>query len=255
MTLRTVLGFFIATAIALIARRARSLSPSGAIAAVVVGTIAASAGWNWGLLLILYFAGSTALSHFGRVEKERRTESTVAKGGERDATQVLANGLVFTVGAAAHWFPLAAGALAASAADTWATEIGTLYGQHPRSVLTRKRVPPGTSGGVSAVGTLAAVAGACFIGALVKVLRFAQDDGVVVAIVAGGIAGAFADTLIGATIQSRRWCDRCRTDTERPVHVCGAATTKRRGIGWLDNDAVNFIATLAGGLLAALMSR
>ena len=62
-----------------------------------------------------------------------RTASIVAKGGERDAMQVLANGAMFAGAAFAmvlrpdtRWIALGAGALAASAADTWATEIGTL---------------------------------------------------------------------------------------------------------------------------------
>jgi len=248
MTLRVVLGFIIAAAIALFARRTRSLSTSGAIAAVVVGTVAVAAGWNWGLLLILYFASSTALSHFGRAEKERRTSSIVEKGGERDAIQVLANGLVFAIGAATHSLALGAGALAASAADTWATEIGTLYGRHPRSILTFRRVAPGTSGGVSLIGTLAAVAGACFIAILVR-------DSARIPVVIGGVAGAFADTLLGATIQSRRWCDACRTETERQIHDCAQPTRALRGLGWLDNDVVNFLATLVGGLLAASLAR
>jgi uncharacterized protein (TIGR00297 family) len=271
VTLRTGLGFFIALVIALVARRTRSLSTSGAAAAIVVGTIAVSAGWSWGALLILYFAGSTALSHLGRREKERRTESIVAKGGERDATQVLANGLVFAIAALMRWPALGAGALAASAADTWATEIGTLYGGQPRSILTLRRVPAGTSGGVSWIGTLASIAGACFIAIVAVilrlsaatakdlsdwtgVLRFAQDDGAV-AIIIGGVAGAFVDTLLGATLQTRRWCAACRTETEREIHSCGAATEIRRGLGWLDNDVVNFVATCAGGLLAAALAR
>lgn len=253
MTLRTALGFLIALTIALIARRTRSLSTSGAVAAVVIGTISVAAGWNWGALLILYFGSSTVLSHFGRAEKERRTESIVAKSGERDAIQVLANGFVFTIAAVLHAFPLGAGALAASAADTWATEVGTLYGRHPRSILSLRRVRPGTSGGVSVIGTLAAIAGACFIGIIARATT--GDRRVLTAIVIGGVAGAFVDTIFGATVQSRRWCESCRVQTERNTHSCGTVTTPRHGLAWLDNDAVNFVATLAGGLLAALLSR
>src|ERR1043166_4141362 len=156
MIQRFLIGFLAAIIIALVARRTRSLSPSGAVAAVLVGTAAVAAGWSWGALLIIYFASSTALSHFGRAEKERRTSAIVETGGERDAVQVLANGLVFAIaaiGAAVSphtmWTALGGGALAASAADTWSTEIGTLYGRAPRSILTARRVDPGMSGGVS----------------------------------------------------------------------------------------------------------
>ena len=86
----------------------------------------------WGALLIVYFASTTALSRLGRARKENLTSSIVAEQGRRDAWQVLANGAVRRRGAGVvlrpdpRWIALGAGALAASAADTWATEIGTL---------------------------------------------------------------------------------------------------------------------------------
>src|SRR5476651_2374934 len=133
MMFRVIVGAALAAAIAFAARRMRSLAIDGAIAAALVGTAAVAAGWNWGALLIIYYVSSTALSRIGRTEKERRTASILAKGGERDAVQVLANGAMFA-GAAlamivqpnAHWMALGVGSFAASAADTWATEVGTL---------------------------------------------------------------------------------------------------------------------------------
>jgi len=145
---RALAGLLLAALVSFLARTARSLTVGGAIAATLVGTTAVAAGWDWGALLILYFATSTALSRLGRSLKEQRTAPIVAKGGERDAVQVLANGATFA-GAAiamlirpdARWIALGAGSLAAAAADTWATEIGTLYGGEPRSIFSGRRVP------------------------------------------------------------------------------------------------------------------
>jgi uncharacterized protein (TIGR00297 family) len=257
---RVLAGFALATLISLIARRTRSLTSSGAIAATLVGTLAVAAGWSWGVLLVVYFASSTALSHIGKESKEHRTASILAKGGARDATQVLANGAMF--GAAAlvatmrpdvRWIALGAGSLAASAADTWATEIGTLYGGAPRSILTWRAVPVGTSGGVSAIGTLAAIAGALFVALVVVALGWTW----IVArnVMIGGVVGALVDSLFGATIQSRRWCDTCERETERIVHDCGTPTRNVRGFQWIDNDMVNFLSSAAGGLIAAILSR
>ncbi|MEO6877867.1 MAG: DUF92 domain-containing protein, partial [Gemmatimonadaceae bacterium] len=61
--------------------------------------------------------------------------------------------------------------------------------------------------------------------------------------------------VLGATVQARRWCEPCSMETERTVHRCGATTTARRGLAWLDNDVVNFLSNAAGGLLAALLIR
>jgi uncharacterized protein (TIGR00297 family) len=257
---RALAGLLLAALVSFVARSARSLTVGGAIAATVVGTVAVAAGWDWGALLIVYFASSTALSRLGRSLKEQRTASIVAKGGERDAVQVLANGAAFA-GAAiamlvrpdARWIALGFGSLAAAAADTWATEIGTLYGGEPRSIFSGRRVPTGTSGGITPIGTLAAVSGAMFIAILAKLLG--ATPAVARHVALGGVVGALLDSVLGATVQARRWCDVCGRETERMTHDCRTATRPLRGWGWLDNDLVNFLSNAAGGLLAALLSR
>jgi uncharacterized protein (TIGR00297 family) len=257
---RALLGLVCALCVALAARRTRSLSWGGAATATVIGTLAVAAGWTWGALLIVYFASSTGLSRLGRATKEKLTGSIVAKGGPRDAVQVLANGALFA-GAAlamiiqpdARWIALGAGSLAASAADTWATEIGTLYGGRPRSILSWRSVPIGTSGAVSLFGTAAGVWGAAFVAVVVVLVGWAPEVASDVAL--GGIAGAQLDSLLGASVQARRWCPTCKRETERHIHDCGTPTQRRRGFPWLDNDLVNFISSAAGGLLAALLAR
>ena len=80
MIARALAGLLLAALVSFIARTARSLTVGGAIAATLVGTTAVAAGWDWGALLILYFATSTALSRLGRSLKEQRTAPIVAKG-------------------------------------------------------------------------------------------------------------------------------------------------------------------------------
>jgi uncharacterized protein (TIGR00297 family) len=260
MVQRALIGAVAALAIALAARRTRSLSVSGALAATILGTLAAAAGWGWAALLIVYFVSSTALSHLGRVEKERRTSSIVGKGGERDAVQVAANGGAFAVAALlavlqpdARWVALGIGSLAASAADTWATEIGILFGGRPRSILTFEPLAPGLSGGITAIGTLASAAGASFIVAAALALGLMTNPAIAAAL--GGFGGALVDSLLGAVAQERRWCAACRSVTERAMHDCGCVTTRQRGLSWMTNDVVNFISAAAGGLLATWMAR
>jgi uncharacterized membrane protein len=67
----------------------------------------------------------------------------------------------------------------------------------------------------------------------------------------GGFGGALADSLLGATLQDRRWCATCARECETPVHDCGTATQRRRGFAWMTNDAVNLLATAVGAALAA----
>lgn len=255
--LQTVSALAVAFFIAFLARRARALSLDGAVAATLVGAVALLAGWRWGLLLICYFATSSALSRFGSDKKTARTISVIEKGGERDAMQVFANGAVFAFAALlailvpaqeARWAALGAGALAASASDTWGTEIGTLVGGTPRSILGFRPLPFGMSGGVTLAGSIAAIAGAGVI-ALIA-LALAWPARAVFGAFVGGVAGSTFDSLLGATLQLRRRCERCDCETERSIHDCGATTSRAGGIAWLGNDAVNLICGAAGGLLA-----
>jgi uncharacterized protein (TIGR00297 family) len=245
-----------ATLIAAGARRARSLSASGSAAAIVVGTLCVAAGWWWGALLIAFFVVATALSRFRHREKERRTGAVVAKGGERDARQVLANGGFFTIAAIGSllapsplWHAAGAGALAAATADTWGTELGTLSSRAPRMVTSGRAVAAGTSGAITVVGTVASVAGALFVAALA--LLAGWGSGAAWAALLGGVAGSAADTLLGATLQARRHCARCDAPTERLVHGCGEATRHVGGAAWLDNDGVNLASGLLGLLIGA----
>jgi uncharacterized protein (TIGR00297 family) len=200
------------------------------------------------------------LTRFRAAAKAARTGAVVTKGGPRDATQVVANGGVYALASVLWiasgwegWHALGAGALAAAASDTWATEIGTLAARAPRSIVTWRHVPTGTSGGVSPPGMLAAIAGAAFIALAVAASGWSRDA--VVAALVGGIAGSTIDSLLGATLQVRRWCDRCGAPTERATHSCGATTRVAGGVRWVENDAVNALSTAAGGLLGVLLSR
>ncbi len=254
---RGAIGAVAAAAIALAAWHAGSLSRSGAGAAVVVGTAATIAGWNWGALLILYFLAGTIVSRMGQSAKSHRMGGVVAKGGARDAAQVMANGGVFAACALCvpAGFTLAgvaaAGALAASLADTFATEIGTLLGGIPRSVRTMRRVPVGTSGGVSGAGSLAMVVAAALVaGAAVAV----GASALFICVALAGVGGALIDTLLGATMQERRWCPTCERASERHMHTCGTATILAGGREWMNNDTVNFLATLTGAGIAAVLA-
>ena len=251
-------GGLLAIGISLLALRARSLTFTGALAAAVVGTLAMAAGWSWGILLISFFVTASALSRLGAQRKAELVGAVTEKAGQRDAIQVLSNGGVFAVSSLGYllvpsplWYATGIGALAASTADTWGTEVGTLLGGQPVSVISGRTVAPGTSGGVTLTGTLASLTGALFIGAGAALASLPVPFA---AIALGGIAGALADSLLGATLQVRRWCDLCATATERRVHSCATPTRHAGGLAGFDNDAVNAVSSGVGALVALLLS-
>ncbi len=256
---RAIAGALLSAAIAIAAWRAGSLSPSGAAAALFIGTLATAAGWGWGALLILYFVSSSLLSRVGARVKAERSGSIVEKGGARDATQVLANGAVFAAASVLQltipsdiWLATGAGALAASASDTWGTEIGMLSNSRPRMITTWRVVPTGTSGGVSALGLSAMACGTLFIGLAAWLLHWNRGNAhLALAVSLGGMVGALVDSIGGALWQSRRYCATCNSATERMLHDCGTRTERAGGLGWLNNDGVNAACTLIGALVAA----
>lgn len=269
MLLQIAAGLLLAVIVAFAAQRAGSLSVSGALAAAVLGTVVFGlGGLPWAVLLLAFFITSSGLSRLFKQRKARFDEK-FSKGSRRDAGQVLANGgisglfvflhLLFP-GSAWPWLGFA-GALAAANADTWATELGVLGRGRPRLITTLRPVEQGASGGVSLLGTASALAGALLI-ALLAILVWPADAAPPAALLPAalllalaGLAGSLIDSLLGATLQAIYTCPACRKETERhPLHTCGAATRLKRGLPWLDNDLVNTLCTLAGGLLAAILT-
>lgn len=277
---RLAIGLVLSGAIGLLAYRRDALTSSGVAGAMLVGTlIFGFGGWTWGLTLIAFFVSSSLLSHYRRAEKEAVAEQ-FDKNERRDLGQVLANGglgallalavyfLVDLAGQARAGHPLYVyltvayfGVMATVNADTWATELGVLASERPRLITTGRPVAPGTSGGITRYGTLAALAGAAFIGVAAFVLiqlaslatrgELLLADLSIVAIAAmAGLVGSLFDSLLGASVQRIYWCDHCEKETERQVHGCGGRTRPLRGWSWINNDMVNLLSSLVGGLLA-----
>jgi len=258
-------GTLLSGLVAGFARKRGSLSDSGAMAALVVGAaIYCSGGPRWFAALLLFFVTSTLLGRVGRARKEalRREYS---KGDTRDAWQVLANGgvaalcglLVAFSGDPSSAFGCLAGgfvgALATATGDTWATEIGPLSSRAPRSLLGLRRVPAGSSGAVSGLGLVATGAGGGLVG---LVFGLWEPSEIVAWTLLGGLsgaAGAFVDSLLGARLQARFFCERCARACEGAVHHCGARTRHSGGLRWFGNDTVNVIATICGAALGALL--
>ncbi|MFL5516924.1 MAG: DUF92 domain-containing protein [Gemmatimonadales bacterium] len=230
--------------------RAHALSGSGAVAAWMVGTLVLwGGGWQGGAVLAAFFVSSSLVSRL-----TLPASGLDPKGDRRDHRQVWANGgpaalgalLGFCCGEAGLW--VITGSLAAAAADTWATAIGSRSGTPPRLLWSGRIVPPGTNGGVTVLGSVGALAGALLVaatGALAsggpRLLPLAT---------AIGFAGMLLDSTLGAVLQGRFLCPACGASSEWRVHRCGTPTVRQGGIAWLDNDGVNLAATTAAALLA-----
>src|SRR5579875_2138361 len=196
--------------------------------------------WRTGLVPVLAVSlAAFAATRIGRAKKERLGTAEARQG--RAAAQIAANLGVAALAAsefaqswaadrgwAAHaalaepLFTAALAALAEAAADTVSSELGQVFGGRPRLILGFRPVEPGQDGAVSWAGTLAGVAAAAAIaGVGAWALRGSAE--MFALSCAGGVAGLFFGSLLGATLARR---------------------------GWLNNDAVNFLSTAAAAAAA-----
>src|SRR5437763_1846422 len=123
------------------------------------------------------------------------------------------------------------------------------------AIIAGKPVAPGTSGGITLLGTVAAALGALTLGVVFWLLQRCRKSLASLPFIAlvSGLGGSMVDSILGATVQAMYYCPACEKETERPIHNCGTRTRPMRGVNWLNNDVVNFIATIFGALLAMAM--
>ena len=205
--------------------------------AILIGT-----GWRGGVVLAVFFFTSSGISRAFPAAGDVGD----AKGDRRDAWQVLANGSIAAAAALLGLREPSLGlwllsvSLAAAAADTWATALGTWSGRTPRDLWTGRHVPPGTSGGVTLPGSAGAMGGAAIVATTYALVSTAPALLPAVALL--GLLGMAADSLLGAVVQGKFRCPACRRPSERTIHQCGTPTIVERGWRWFSNDLVNFFA-------------
>ncbi|MGQ0570808.1 MAG: DUF92 domain-containing protein [Armatimonadota bacterium] len=248
-----MISLALAAVVAAAAWRLRWLTRDGALAAFIVGAaILEFGGVVWALALAAFFASGSLLTLVGRARKSqpehrgrgRTWLQVVGTGGVAAGASVLyGTGIVPAL--PSPLLPAAFfGALAAAAADTWATEIGILSAAAPRLITTGETVRAGTSGGVTMLGTKSGIAGAAMIAAF-GVIDAQGSARVFVTVLVAGVLSMLLDSLLGATVQAsfRRPDGGMTEEPER-------GTALERGIAWMTNPMVNLIATLAGAIIA-----
>ena len=236
----TQTGLGVSLGLALVVWLARAATPPAALTGGVITAVLSLAplslsGRDGGPYhsalppLVALFLLTFSATRFGRRKKEQLGVAEDKRG--RNAAQVAANlGVAGWGAAAALSFPLTGSlyavvvtaALAEATADTLASELGEVLGGPPFLVTTLRRVAPGSDGAVSLAGTVAGASGAAVV-VLVAALALGLSPGKAFCAGLGALAGLFVDSLLGATAERR---------------------------GWINNDGVNFLSTLAASAIA-----
>jgi len=260
-----ILGLAVITVLGILAFRLKTMDRGGLISGIAIGIlILAGGGWPWLILIMLFFTASAPSTHL-KYEYKRSIGYGQEKGGVRGWRNTFANGGVAAIAAAAElwsggdiYAAAFLGAVSAATSDTLATEIGLLSKIKPRLITDlRREVASGTSGGVTPLGELMTILGGLMIGVAAVLLGFSDAPPlkVVLAGVIGGFVGSTVDSALGATVQGIYLCEACGQDVENGIHH-GRPTKHLRGVRLVDNNVVNFFATLFGALasLAVLYS-
>lgn len=242
----------LAAAAGVFSYKAKFLTFGGAITASVMAFVFYSMGGErWLIPIIVFFVFSSILSKV-RKYKNPEVEKYFEKTGVRDYKQVIANGgfgiilILLDYFIKSEQFYLSyIGLLSVVCADTWATEIGTMFRVKTYNVLNLKNIEQGTSGGISVAGFVGSILGSTMIALSSYVWIKSGLIQFILIVIFVGLIGNIIDSLIGAIFQAQYICKICNLVTEKKVH-CNSRTMLVRGKKWIDNDMVNLIAGISG---------
>ncbi|NYZ74119.1 DUF92 domain-containing protein [Candidatus Micrarchaeota archaeon] len=172
------------------------LDAKGAVLALFFGAVLFLYGGLPYLALMLVFFFLAIL--VTRYEYELKRELGLYEH-ERGWENVLSNGFLPTILAVLS--PLIGpmpfiASMAAVTADKFGSEIGVLDPHDPLSIFSLKPVKPGTSGGMSIIGTVGSLSGGCVIGAAAALI-FGINPTAALLVGFVGLAGSIADTAFG----------------------------------------------------------
>ena len=260
---RLGLGIVISLFLSLRGLKRKSLSFDGAIAAFFIGLLLFTINPPFGFILIIFYLAGSAASKYKAAIKGTLEENVKHC---REAPQVLACSLVLLGSAAAiRLNPLnlkeaciiGLASMACNLGDTLASEIGSAFSATPPILITTfKRVPPGTNGGISPMGTLCSFLGGILMGLSYYLLMqlyphdiapFSFAQSVFIYGGLGGLFGSFIDSIMGATCQATWWNkDSKKISSSRKGQLIS-------GYAIFSNEAVNLISSLLTGLFFLLV--
>ncbi|MBC7888417.1 MAG: DUF92 domain-containing protein [Ferruginibacter sp.] len=206
----------------------------GVTGAGIACCIFLGAGFRGLAMIGLFFLLGTVATSWQINAKEKLGAAEDNKG-RRTAGQVVANGgAAGILGLLSFFFPgqqnlfqlMMAAAISSATADTLSSELGTVYGKKFYNILSFQYDRPGENGVVSIEGMLFGIAGSMLI-AIIYALGFGWTIGFWWILVSGTV-GNIADSILGATVEKKRY---------------------------LKNDSVNFMNTVAGALTALILNQ
>ncbi len=226
-------AFTIAFILSILALKVRIADETGLLSATFIGTmiLVFSDIRFFLIVLIFYVLGSAATRYKYSLKLERGVAERA--GGARGFINVFSNSLpalffIMNYGVFRDQLFVIAfiSSIATALGDTMASEIG-MTSDRAYLITSLKRVPVGTSGGISAIGEFSALVGCLIVSSVAFLFRLVDLNGLLVSFLCGFL-GVHIDSFLGATAERR---------------------------GYLNNAGVNIFATLLSGIIAIYLVR
>ena len=233
------------TAILYLSKIIGALSLSGFLSASTVGCLLILYGIQFHFVLLAsFFTLSLALNLL--IKKIIIFKS---KHSKRNVVQVLCNGgiplllcIISYFKQNPHFHYLFAASVATAMADTWATEFGKLSKVKPISIISLEKVSHGLSGGITLIGIIGSLIGSIIVGLLSNNLIYIEHY-LTFGIILCGFFGSIIDSILGDIIQSKYI-----TPAGEIIDGPTKDSVLISGYSFVDNNFVNFIATITGPL-------
>lgn len=254
-----IISIALALALVILTLKKRAFTLPAALTSAVILVLSAICASFSGIFIVLFAYGVIFLVDIVIGKKsEKVTKEINKKSGARDVFQVLSNALAAIIALVVGkisgndaFVVVYAVALTECLADSLASDVGVLSKKPPVDICTLKPIKRGLSGGVSALGTLAAFLG-CLSMSIFTLIFFGFHAKYFLSILIIPMLGITIDSIIGSRIQAKYTCSRCGKLTEKPMH-CDTPSTLTGGLKFITNDAVNFISNLSSALIALLV--
>lgn len=221
------IAFAISFILSLMALKAGIADESGLMSATLIGTITIlfTNLKFFAILLFFYLLGSAITKY--KYSLKANLGIAEPAGGARGFSNVFGNSLAplfFAMNYGVTKEEIFAIAFIASVAtalgDTMASEIGKTA-KNVYLITNFKKVKPGTNGGISTIGEIGAVLG-CILVSLIAFSLGIMPLSFLLPVTLSALIAIHIDSILGATLETR---------------------------GYLNNSAVNFLATLSAGFI------
>ena len=263
--------------------RRGSVDFSGCVAGSIVAFAAVFANIGFSTSLLAFFLLGSCVTKY-RSDLKRRIESDYNKSSRRNWIQALCNcgvagqfAILYLIDSGVggelpidfqhryvcSWLTVGVvSSVACACGDTFASEIGSVLSvSEPFLITTWRRVPRGTNGGISLIGSIASALGGFVIGLTYYVtilfvldrdtllLHHPDQSHIVWIGLFAGLFGSVIDSILGATLQY----SGKNLKTGKVVEHPGPDVEWITGLHLLDNHSVNLLSTLIVGIVTPIL--